>query len=85
MLPDLSGRSFTTAIRWILRDGFLFHNATAGGYREFRHPDGSTIWIRPDGEIVRLGHKVTGTKYRQRYDQWGSPTASHNTGEKIAV
>jgi hypothetical protein len=27
---------------------------TPGGYVRWRHPDGSNIWIRPDGEIVRV-------------------------------
>jgi predicted RNA binding protein YcfA (HicA-like mRNA interferase family) len=29
-----------------------------GGYRHFRHPDGSEIKIRPDGRIKRIGPKI---------------------------
>jgi len=83
-LPDLSRCSLPTAVRWMEQAGFRFHDVEGGGgYREFRHPDGSEIWIRPSGEIVRLGPKVTG-KHRARYDQRGKKTASNNTGEKLS-
>lgn len=84
-LADLTDRSFTTAIRWIERAGFLFRDATEEGCREFGHPDGSGLWILSTGEVLRLGPKTVGKTHRQRYDQWGKKTALHATGERIPL
>ena len=87
-LPDLTGTTLDQAIRQIERAGFLFHGLARGSYREWRHPDGSAIWIRPAGGVVRLGPRVAtraGKKYRRRYDQSGNLTTSHTTGETITL
>jgi hypothetical protein len=82
-VADLSGETVSSAIREIERAGFVLHGTTRGGYREFRHFDGSGIWIRPTGEIIRLGPKEVGKKHRQRYNQFGMPTTLHSTGETL--
>src|SRR4029077_8190160 len=87
-LADLTGISPYTAFQRLKRAGFSFHSETRGGYRKFLHPDGSMIWIRPSGEIMRLGPPITpkggGKKYRHRYNQHGDRTSSHSTGEVLA-
>jgi hypothetical protein len=54
----------------------------------YRHPGGGEIQIRPDGEVIRLGPKVTpeggGRPYSPRLDSEGNRTPSHNTGEFVA-
>lgn len=82
-VPDLSGMSNGEAQRALAASGFAFRHQTQGGYREFRHEDGSRIWIRPNGEVVRLSPKITGQKQRSRYAPSGMITESHSTGEKI--
>lgn len=89
-LVDLSRTSLPTAVRWLERAGFLFRGATDGGYREFRHPDGSVIWIRPNGEVVRTGPRVastsgSGKRFRHRFNQTGQRTELHSTGELIRL
>ncbi|HEX8106842.1 MAG TPA: hypothetical protein VF516_03895 [Kofleriaceae bacterium] len=61
---------------------------TAGGYTEYKFPDKSVVWIRPDGEIVRTPAPKYGPDGRRinkgaRLDQNGNPTDSHNTGERV--
>lgn len=85
LVPDLNGLSETEALAHLDSAGFVFRHVTQGGYREFRHADGSRIWIRPDGEVIRLGPKVPGRKYRSRYDARGVLTEEHSTGEKIVL
>lgn len=84
-LADLSGVAETVALIRITAAGFLLHGTTRGGYREWRHPDGSAIWIRPSGEVIRLGPHTPGKKHRQRYDQIGDKTTTHSTGEAIKL
>lgn len=80
-VPDLDGLTIDTAEAMIKDAGFEFHHETRGGYREYRHRDGSGIWIRPSGEVVRLGPR--NGKYRQRYNSDGNQTDRHSTGETI--
>lgn len=85
-LPDMTGCTGVVAVQTLAEAGFAFHHATRGGYDEFVHPDGSQVWIKPNGEIVRLGPKVkgrTGKKYRPRFGQYGNRTKLHSTGEKL--
>ena len=68
--------------------GFKYKKRTKGGYEKFHHPDGSRIYIRPNGEIVRTGKKVIskeGRKYAPRISPGGKRTESHSTGEKILL
>lgn len=66
--------------------GFVFRHETKGGYGRLVHEDGSQVWIKPSGDVVRLGPKVkaqSGKKYHPRFDQRGKVTKSHSTGEKL--
>jgi len=67
--------------------GFEYRGKTEGGYEKHYHLDGSRVHIRPDGEIVRTGPKMTpqagGKKYRPRIGPDSNPTTSHNTGETL--
>jgi hypothetical protein len=87
-LPDLTDATKTVVTRRLVSAGFEPHRITRGGYAEFRHPDGSAIWIRPSGEVIRLGPRVasaSGKKYRRRYDQYGHVTSLHSTGEVVSL
>ncbi len=85
-LPSLHGMAASTAERTLASAGFRFAHQTGGGYREYKHPDGSVVWFRPDGEVVRTGPRIpgaSGKKYRRRYDQHGKQTDLHSTGETV--
>lgn len=63
---------------------------TAGGYTHYRFPDGSEVFIRPDGRVGRVAapqyDPVTGqrTNRGQRLDQDGRPAASHDSGDRVS-
>lgn len=85
-LPNLTGLPAITAAQKIADAGFELRSSTKGGYLRYVHQDGSKLWIKPTGEVVRLGPKITsggGKKYNPRYDQAGRLTKSHSTGEVI--
>ena len=67
--------------------GFEYHSTTKGGYVQYRHADGSRVWIRPDGEVLRLAPKVApadgGKWYNPRIDINGNPIDTHNPGEFV--
>jgi hypothetical protein len=79
-LPNLQGMSRADAHIAIRNQGFQYHGTTSGGYVRYRHPDGSDIWIRPNGEVMRLGPKPPGQPNRPRYDSSGN-LADHPQGE----
>jgi RHS repeat-associated protein len=85
---NLSGLSRADAHVAIRKAGFEYHGTTSGGYVRYRAPDGSEIWLRPNGEVVRLAPKVTpeggGRAYNPRVDFEGSSLEGHNTGEFVA-
>ena len=61
---------------------------TAGGYARYIFPDRSEVWIRPNGEIVRLPQREYGphgarTNKGARLDENGKLTSTHTTGEKV--
>jgi RHS repeat-associated protein len=57
-------------------------HTTAGGYTEYRFADGSSIWLRPNGEVVRVPAPGTaGPGFRVGPD--GGITNQHNTGEML--
>jgi len=76
-------------------NGFGKTKTTKGGYQQWDHEDGSQVWVRPNGEIVRTGPKrpqknnPNGKKVRDRYGPDGNVIPhepgkdNHNTGEKI--
>lgn len=88
-LADLTDKPQPVALARLAAAGFVAHHETVGGYALFRHRDGCELWIRPSGEIVRLGPKIMATDkskmYRPRYDQHGKQTDQHSTGEVILM
>lgn len=81
-VPDLNRKSIEGAERELAKQGFKFRSETKGGYRRYDSPDGSTIWIRPNGEVVRLGSKIgqgpNQKGYYPRYDRYGNRTPHDN-------
>jgi hypothetical protein len=67
--------------------GYEYHGTTKGGYVQYRNPDGSVVWIRPNGEVIRLAPKVTpsggGKPYNPRIDAGGKRISTHNPGEFV--
>src|SRR5438093_178775 len=64
-------------------------HVTAGGYTHYRFPDGSQVYIRPDGRVGRIAapqyDPATGrrTNRGQRLDQDGRPTPNHDSGDSV--
>ena len=61
---------------------------TAGGYTRYWFPDTSEVWIRPNGEVVRLPQREYGPQGQRtnrgvRLDENGAPTFTHSTGERV--
>jgi hypothetical protein len=61
---------------------------TAGGYIRYKFPDTSEVWIRPNGEVVRLPRHEYGPQGQRihrgvRLDENGVPTSTHTTGERV--
>jgi hypothetical protein len=61
---------------------------TTGGYTRDRFPDNSEVWIRPNGEVVRLPQRAYNrqgqrTNKGARLDENGALTSIHTTGEKV--
>ena len=62
---------------------------TAGGYTRYKFPDRSEVWIRPNGEVVRLPRREYDAQGQRtnkgaRLDANGALTAAHTTGEKVS-
>ena len=61
---------------------------TVGGYTRYKFPDNSEVWIRPNGEVVRLPWREYDpqgqrTNKGARLDENGALTSTHTTGEKV--
>jgi hypothetical protein len=61
---------------------------TAGEYTRYKFPDTSEVWIRPNGEVVRLPRRAYGPQGQRintgmRLDENGAPTFIHTTGERV--
>jgi len=61
---------------------------TAGGYTRYKFSDSSEVWIRPNGEVVRLPQRAYDaqgqrTNKGMRLDENGVLTALHTTGERV--
>ncbi|ESP94651.1 RHS repeat domain-containing protein [Pseudoalteromonas luteoviolacea] len=94
-LPDLTGLSGEVAEDVLGDNGFGKTKTTKGGYQQWDHEDGSQVWVRPNGEIVRTGPKrpqknnPNGKKVRDRYGPDGQQIPhepgkeTHSTGEKV--
>lgn len=79
-LSTLEGMDRADAHIAIRSLGFEYNGMTAGLYVRYRHSDGSVIWIRPNGEVMRLGPKLPGQRYCPRYDPNGN-VGHHPQGE----
>lgn len=53
-LPNLDQVPRDEAVGTLAAAGFESTARTPGEYERWRHPDGSNVWIRPNGEIVRV-------------------------------
>lgn len=93
-LPNLTGLSRIRARLEMEKLGFRRLPNTGGGYERWKHPDGSEIQIRPNGEVVRTGPsqpKADGTgNFKPRIDPTGQEIPfkpggpnTHNTGEIV--
>ena len=86
-ISNLHGKSLADAEQDMFGQGFSFTSETKGGYRRYDHPDGSQIWIRPNGEVQRLGPSIdpgpNQQNYRPRYGPDGQVTQEHSTGEMV--
>ena len=89
-VPDLGGKSKGEAEEELKTAGFKEKATTADGVTRWDHPDGSRIFVYPDGRISRQAPKVqnpdpNGAGYRPRVGPDGKIFygADHNTGEKI--
>ncbi len=68
--------------------GFISKRQTPGGYVEYAHPDGTKVWIRPDGEVITIKREWLPDMSRKRdvRYQWDGipvPDGGHNTGEFV--
>ena len=68
--------------------GFNCKGTTEGGYVEYKHSDGTTVWVRPDGEIITVKKEWLpdgSKKVPVRYNWDGTPVkdGGHNTGEFV--
>ena len=88
-VPDLTGKSREEAEKILGDAGFVTKkNPIRGKYQDWRHPDGSIIWIGPDLAIDRLGPKVWADDHSQKYHPRYGPDGRrrgtdepHDTGE----
>jgi hypothetical protein len=63
-------------------------HTTAGGYTRYKFPDSSEVWIRPNGEVVRLPQREYGPQGQRinkgaRLDTNGALTSAHTTGQRV--
>jgi hypothetical protein len=63
-------------------------HTTAGGYTRYKFPDSSEVWIRPNGEVVRLPRREYGPQGQRinkgaRLDENGALTSVHTMGERV--
>ena len=86
-LPNMHGQTWEEADGLLSSEGFAREKTTDGGYIRYGHADGSKVWIRPDGEVQRLGPKKDAgsqaKNYHPRYGPDGERTQSHSTGERV--
>jgi RHS repeat-associated protein len=86
-LPDQTDRPRSETEVDLARGGFA-PAEPSGSYDEYVHPDGSRVFIGPDGRIIRIGPRIPGKKYGKRYRPGGveiphEPGAdTHDTGER---
>lgn len=86
-VPDMTSELPLNWVTQLSRAGYKLHGITPSNYVRFRHTDSSEVWIRPNGEVVRLAPKVTpsggGKKYNPRVNSMGEILETHSTGEYV--
>jgi hypothetical protein len=80
-VPKITRADFHITLR---SQGYEFHHTTRGGYVLYRHTNGSQIWIKPNGQVIRLGPPIPGSAYRPRIDASGNPIITHDPNEFVA-
>ncbi|MCK4843144.1 MAG: RHS domain-containing protein, partial [Methylococcales bacterium] len=68
--------------------GFNDPTTSEKGYKTYKHPDGTKVTVKPDGEVIRTQNKwkADGSgKYPERQDYSGNrlPDQSHTTGDYV--
>jgi hypothetical protein len=53
-LPSMDSLSSATAANMLQSAGFSQRSTTRGGNQQWRHPDGSTVWLMNGGRVVRV-------------------------------
>lgn len=53
-LPSMGSLSSATAATMLQSAGFSHRSTTSGGNQQWRHPDGSTVWLMNEGRVVRV-------------------------------
>jgi RHS repeat-associated protein len=81
-IPSLNGMSREDADAALRQQSPTKVHTTTGGYKQYKFADGSQIWIRPDGEIVRVPAPGTAPA-GSRIGPDGDLTSSHSTGERL--
>ncbi|MFD6549670.1 polymorphic toxin-type HINT domain-containing protein, partial [Streptomyces sp. NPDC058398] len=89
-VSNLNGKTLGEARAEIEASGFVFHSESKSGYIRYRHNDGSEVYIRPDGEVMRLGPKVRpasgeGKSYHPRLDSEGNVTQDHDPKTEMVL
>ena len=84
---SLRGMSRVEADMFLRSLGAEVHT-TAGGYTRYKFSDSSEVWIRPNGQVVRLPQREYDpqgqrTNKGMRLDENGALTAAHTTGERV--
>lgn len=70
----------------LIEQGYNCKGRTKGGYVEYKNTDGTTVWVRPDGEVITVrkewlpdGSKKAPVRYK--WDGTPVENGGHNTGE----
>ncbi|MEV7885231.1 PASTA domain-containing protein [Streptomyces sp. NPDC088357] len=90
MIPNLNGKTLEEARTEIEQAGFVFRSESQSEYIRYRHEDGSEVWIRPDGEVMRLAPKVRpasgeGKSFHPRLDPEGNVTQQHDPKTEMVL
>lgn len=81
-IPNLRGMSRSEVDSILRANNPTKVHVTQGGYSQYQFGDGSAVWIRPYGEVIRV--PAPGTAPRgSRVGPDDDITPSHNTGERV--
>jgi len=88
IVGNLTGMTRAEVDEVLIAQGATKH-VTAGNYTHYRFPDGSQVYLRPDGRAGRVAapiyDAITGqrTNRGQRLDLDGRPTPAHDSGDSV--